>query len=76
MEEEEKVEYTVVDCFQEKFGPAVSINWSFHAVYMTLKPPCSNCQYRIVSIAMWGRRLEIISAGCSEVWVLSSNWLL
>lgn len=22
-EEEEKVEYTVIDCFQEKFGPAV-----------------------------------------------------
>lgn len=36
--EEENVEYTVVDCFQQKFGPAVSSNESSYAACMTSKP--------------------------------------
>lgn len=32
------MEYTVVDCFQQKFGPAVSINESSYAAYMTSNP--------------------------------------
>lgn len=36
--EEENVEYTVIDSFHEKFGPAVSIDKSCYAAYMTFKP--------------------------------------
>lgn len=34
----ETVEYIVVDCLQQKFGPAVSTTESSYAVYMTSKP--------------------------------------